>query len=58
MLMPASQPTWSTSPCGQMAMEEKLASLRKQEVGALRHAMSSWSFWLVGGHLWPVGTDV
>lgn len=37
----------------QMAMEEKLASLRKQEVGALRHAMFSWSFWLVGGHLWP-----
>lgn len=29
-----------------MAMEEKLATLRKQEVGALRHAMFSWSFWL------------
>lgn len=40
-------------PSLQMAMEEKLASLRKQEVGALRHAMFSWSFWLVGGHLWP-----
>ena len=42
--------------CRQMAMEEKLASLRKQEVGALR-PMFSWSLWLFGGHLWP-GIDV